>query len=118
MARNLLTSLMMEKRIITTEGKAKYIKPIADKVLRSAVDANDATKRRLAAIFTNNTATKELFGNIVPKLPKSTGSYIRIIKINSRAGDQADQAAVVIMKAKEDKPVEKVKTSKEKSSVR
>jgi len=113
LSRNLLTSLVLEKRIITTEAKAKYILPEAEKFLKAAIGATDATRRLLAAQLTNNTAVKELFNKVVPELSaKTAGGLVKIIKVEARFGDQAKQAAVIInrqVKPKTDKQTDKAK---------
>lgn len=114
--RNLLTSLVLHKRLVTTEAKAKQIKPLADRLLHQArADQGLNTKRRLASTLVTNQAVKELFTVIVPNLPAKNGSLVKLVKVAPRVGDQANQAALIISKKPE--PEKKpAKSKKDKTS--
>jgi len=101
--RNLLTSLVLHKRLVTTDAKAKQVKPLADKLLHKAqTDQNLSTKRSVGNILHTKKAVKELFEVVVPKLPKTKGSLVKLVKVEPRVGDRANRSALVITKKPEE----------------
>jgi|GEM_PF-5597275 len=103
--KNLLTSLVLHGRIITTEAKAKHIAPKAEKLITRA-RANDLpAKRHAATLLTTSAALVRLFDVIVPALPKRTSGFVSVIKTLPRAGDSAPTAVVKITLIEEKKPV-------------
>ncbi|HDS09226.1 MAG TPA: 50S ribosomal protein L17 [Firmicutes bacterium] len=123
--RNLLTSLIMEKKIKTTLPKAKVLKAYADKFLARVRTADLAAKKKAFSILTEKSAGKELFENIIPNLPEHKSGFIKILHAGIRKGDAAELAIVQIILGKEFKkpaaptvkkeklPAGKAKTKKE-----
>lgn len=104
--RNLLTSLVLCGRIVTTEAKAKDIKPIAEKLIGLARSKNLADQRQAAIFLTTNAAILKL-KEMVKDVPDVTGA-IRLVRTSPRKGDNAPQMAVIIRQ----KPVAKAEVTK------
>lgn len=115
--RNLLTSLVLHRRIITTEAKAKLLQPVADHLLTIAQRSTDADKKRVGQYLLTPQAVTHLYKEIVPQLPAQKGSATRLIKTTTRHGDQAPRAALVIVQrpAPAKKVTKTTKTAKSKS---
>ena len=72
MLRNLVTDLLREGRIQTTEFRAK-----------------EARRQAMAYIYDESVVTK-LFEEIAPKYADRQGGYTRILKLGPRRGDAAE----------------------------
>ena len=91
--KNLLTSLVMEERIITTEAKAKAIKGAADKLVTKAKKGGPDAFRSLAPDVRYDAVTK-LVNTIAPRFTDRNGGYTRIIRIGHRVADNAPQVVM------------------------
>lgn len=88
--KNLLTSLVMEERIQTTEAKAKAIKSAADKLVTRAKKGGPNAQRFLAPNVNHNAVLK-LMNDIAPRFVDRQGGYTRIIRTKNRIADNAPQ---------------------------
>jgi len=91
--KNLLTSLVMEERITTTEAKAKAIKAAADKLVTKAKKGGPDALRRLSPDVRYDAVTK-LVNTIAPRFADRQGGYTRIIKVGRRVADNAPQVVM------------------------
>lgn len=118
--KNLLTSLVLEERIVTTEAKAKAIKGAADKLVTKAKKGGDVAIRALAPDVRHVAAAK-LIEQIAPRFMDRQGGYTRIIRVGRRIADNAPQvvmewvikgekAVVSVKKAVKAKPSKSAKT--------
>ncbi|MEA4883198.1 MAG: 50S ribosomal protein L17 [Clostridia bacterium] len=95
--RSSVTSLFTHDRIVTTESKAKEMRPIAERLITWA-KAGDLHHRRLAAEYVlEPEALKRLFDKIGPAFAERPGGYTRIIKLGSRRGDAAPLALIELV---------------------
>ena len=97
MLNNMATSLFEHGRVITTEAKAKELRPFAEKLITLA-RRGDLHARRLAErkIKDRETLTR-LFVEIGPRFAARPGGYTRILKLGHRAGDGADVARIELL---------------------
>lgn len=86
--KNLISSLVINGRIKTTEPKAKAIKADVDKVITKVKKNGDLAKRLLSGIL-NSQAIDTLVNDVAPRFKDRNGGYTRIIKIGRRFGDNA-----------------------------
>lgn len=93
MFKNLLTSLVMEERITTTEAKAKAIKAAADKLVTKAKKGGPEALRRLSPDVRYD-AVEKLVNTIAPRFTERPGGYTRIIKVGRRVADNAPQVVM------------------------
>jgi large subunit ribosomal protein L17 len=91
--KNLLTSLVIEERITTTEAKAKAIKAAADKLVTKAKKGGPDALRSLAPDVRYDAVTK-LVNTIAPRFVDRQGGYTRIIKAGYRVADNAPQVVM------------------------
>ena len=91
--KNLLTSLVIEERITTTEAKAKAIKGAADKLVTKAKKGGTDAMRSLAPDIRYDAVTK-LVNTIAPRFVDRQGGYTRIIKVGRRVADNAPQVVM------------------------
>ncbi len=91
--RNQLRSLISHERIITTLPKAKELRPIAEKIVTLAREAESVHNRRLVGRFiSDRDLIKRLFTEIGPRFVSRPGGYTRIVKLGPRRGDGAELA--------------------------
>ncbi|MHB8916754.1 MAG: 50S ribosomal protein L17 [Desulfocucumaceae bacterium] len=89
MLRNLVTSLIKENRIQTTETRAKEVKSIAEKMVTLAKKGDLAARRQALAYIYDEDVVKKLFDTVGPKYTDRQGGYTRIYKTGFRRGDAA-----------------------------
>ena len=91
---NLACSLIEHGRIKTTFGKAKALRPVAEKLVTQA-KRNDLHSRRLAIAFLRQKgAVTKLFDEVAPLAAERKGGYCRIIKLGQRMTDAAPMAII------------------------
>jgi len=95
--RSSVTNLFIHDRIITTEPKAKEMRPIAEKLITWA-RKGDLHHRRLAAQYVlEPKALQRLFDEIGPQYAERPGGYTRIVKLGPRRGDAAPLAVIELV---------------------
>ena len=89
MLRNLVTSLIKEKRIQTTETRAKQVRSIAEKMITLGKQGDLAARRQVLAYMYDEEVVRNLFDAIAPQYSDRQGGYTRMIKVGHRRGDAA-----------------------------
>lgn len=99
---NLATALITHKRIVTTLAKAKalrvYIEPLITKTKKNESKQQIMHNSRIVfSHLQDNTAVKELFSVVGPKVAARPGGYTRIIKLGIRPGDNGEKAMIELV---------------------
>lgn len=89
MLRNLVTAVIRNGRIQTTDTRAKETKSLVDKMITLAKRGDLSARRQALSYMTDESVVKDLFENIAPKYQDRQGGYTRIVKIAPRKGDGA-----------------------------
>ncbi|MDR3365012.1 MAG: 50S ribosomal protein L17 [Clostridiales Family XIII bacterium] len=98
MLRNLVTDLLREGRITTTEMRAKEARRMAEKMVTLGKRGDlHARRQALAYIFDEDVVTK-LFEEIAPGYEDRQGGYTRILKLGPRRGDNAEEVYLELVK--------------------
>lgn len=97
MLRNLVTSLLKNGRIQTTETRAKETRKIAEKMITLAKRGDLHARRQVLAYILDETVVKNLFDEIAPKYEERNGGYTRILKLGPRRGDAAPMAVLELL---------------------
>ena len=103
MMANLVASLVAAEAIVTTEAKAKALRPVAEKVITKAKNANADPDKRLhnlrqvQAYVNDREITTKLFDEIGPRYADRNGGYTRILKLGPRHGDNAPMARIELV---------------------
>jgi len=118
--KNLIADLICHEQVITTEAKARMLRPAAEKMITLAKrglagGAGDpaievhARRRAAAALPKYHTIEDEdgqseeinvvqkLFSEIAPRFADRPGGYTRLVKIGKRPGDNADMAVLMLL---------------------
>ncbi len=118
--KNLVADLICREQIVTTEAKARTIRPAAEKMITLAKrglakgqenPAAEVHARRLAAsrlpksrvvededgYFDEIFVVQKLFDEIAPRYSDRPGGYTRMVKIGKRPGDNAEMAVLMLV---------------------
>ena len=118
--RNMISDLICHEQILTTEAKARTLRPAAEKVITMAkrglakssddpaaeIHARRLVISRIARFRTYESedgdqididVLHKLFGEIAPRFMDRPGGYTRLVKIGRRPGDNADMAVLMLV---------------------
>lgn len=95
--RNMVTSLLENGRIETTETRAKEARSLAEKMITLGKTNTLHSRRQALAFITKEDVVTKLFAEIAPKYAERNGGYTRIIKTGPRRGDAAPMAIVELV---------------------
>jgi len=97
MMANLVASLVAAEAIVTTEAKAKALRPIAEKVITKAKKGGVHNHRNVVAFLRDKEMASKLFDEIGPRYADRPGGYTRILKLGPRHGDNAPMARIELV---------------------
>ncbi len=93
--RGLAASLIEHGRILTTEAKAKEIRPKVEKMVTKAKNPTLANRRvLLSGLYNNEDVVAKLISDIAPRYSERAGGYTRITKIVQRKSDGSPMAVI------------------------
>ena len=118
--KNLVADLICHEQIVTTEAKARTIRPAAEKMITLAKRGlvkgqndpiGEVHARRLAAArlpktrviedddgyFEEVNVVQRLFDEVAPRFVDRPGGYTRLVKIGKRPGDNAEMAVLMLV---------------------
>lgn len=118
--KNLIADLICHEQVLTTEAKARMLRPAAEKMITLAKrglangeenPAKAVHARRLAAArlaryrlvqdedghVEEVDVVQKLFEDIAPRYMDRPGGYTRLVKIGKRSGDNADMAMLMLV---------------------
>jgi large subunit ribosomal protein L17 len=91
---NLVASLIAAEGIVTTEAKAKALRPIAEKLVTKAKKGGVHNQRQVVSYIRDKEMAHKLFDEIGPRYSDRPGGYTRILKLGPRQGDNAPMARI------------------------
>ena len=94
---NLAAHLFEAGAIVTTEAKAKALRPYAERLITKAKDGGVHQRRQVIARLHDQKATHRLFAEIAPRYAERPGGYLRILKLGPRPGDNAPMARIELV---------------------
>ena len=98
MLSNMASSLILNKRIITTVAKAKALRVYVEPLITRSKEDNTSNRRLVFSYLQNKYAVTELFREVSTKVATRPGGYTRIIRMpNMRAGDAADMCMMELV---------------------
>ena len=100
--RNLITSLLREEKIQTTDPKAKELRRWADRVITLGKQGSLHARRQALGIVQDKAVVRKLFDSIAPRFKDRPGGYTRIIKLGIRHGYAAPISLVELVSAAND----------------
>ena len=94
---NMATSLFEHGRVVTTEAKAKELRPFAEKLITLARRGDLHARRLVERRIKDRETLSRLFSEIGPRFAARPGGYTRILKLGHREGDGADIARIELL---------------------
>lgn len=118
--KNMIANLLCNERIITTEAKARMLRPATERMITlakkglvngAADPASEIHSRRRAAAqlprflaiededgnVEDVDVVKKLFNDVAPRYANRPGGYTRMVKLGKRPGDNADMAILMLI---------------------
>jgi len=93
--KGLALSLIKREKILTTEAKAKEIRPYVEKLVTQAKNDSVYIKRLISAkLYDRKVEIKKLFEVLAPKYKDRMGGYTRITKMPKRISDGSPMAYI------------------------
>ena len=90
MLRNLVTDLLREGRITTTDTRAKEARRQAEKMITLGKRCDLHARRQALSYIYDESVVAKLFDEIAPNYADRQGGYTRILKLGPRQGDNAE----------------------------
>ncbi len=91
--KSLISALILNDRIQTTEEKAKAIRPQVEKLVTKALKSGDNAVVHIQKQLAGKTLEK-FINDVAPRFQNRNGGYTRIIKTGSRKSDGASLAII------------------------
>jgi len=90
----LVSNLVRSERMMTTEARAKELRPLIEKFVTHAKKQDIASFRYLLRYLPKNRAYK-LFHEIAPRYEKRAGGYTRILKLTTVRRNDGGHKSVI-----------------------
>jgi len=94
---NLVASLIAAEAVVTTEAKAKALRPVAERVITKARKGGLHNQRQVVSFIRDKDMAHKLFEEIGPRYEDRPGGYTRILKLGPRHGDNAPMARIELV---------------------
>ena len=94
---NLASQLFEHGRIVTTEAKARRLRPLAEKLITKARRGDIHSRRLVLTTVKDKGVVHTLFTEIAPTFADREGGYTRITKVGPRKGDNAPMAVIELV---------------------
>lgn len=103
---NMACSLIEHGSIRTTLGKAKALRPVAEKMVTLGKRGDLHARRQAVAFLRQKDMVKKLFEEVAPASKDRPGGYCRITKLGARMTDAAPMAIIEFVDRVEEEVVE------------
>jgi large subunit ribosomal protein L17 len=94
---NLVASLIAAEGLVTTEAKAKALRPIVEKCITKAKKGGVHRHRQVVSFIRDKDMAHKLFADIGPRYAERSGGYTRILKLGPRHGDNAPMCRIELV---------------------
>ena len=92
LVQGLVKSLIVHGQICTTLARAKVAQRLADRLVTFGKEGSIHARRQAYRVLQSETLVKRLFGDIAPRFVDANGGYTRVMRLDRRHGDGAQQA--------------------------
>ncbi len=97
MMANLVASLVAAEAIVTTEARAKAMRPVAERLITKAKKGGLHNFRQVLSYLGDVEMTTKLFEDVGPRYETRPGGYTRVLKLGPRRGDNAPMARIELV---------------------
>ena len=92
--RNMSAALIKHEQILTTQAKAKELRPYIEKLITLAKRGGLSNRRLAMSKLQDETQLKKLFDVLAERYADREGGYTRVIKAGYRGSDAAAMAVI------------------------
>ncbi len=97
MLSNMATSLIQNKRIVTTVAKAKALRKYVEPIITRAKSDTTHARRMVFRYLQDKESVNILFDEVSEKVADRAGGYTRILKTGNRLGDNASMCVIELV---------------------
>jgi len=94
---NLMTAVILEERVKTTDAKAKEGRRLIDRLITLGKRGDLHARRVAGKTVRDKRALKRLFDDIAPRYENRQGGYSRVVKLGPRRGDAAPMSILELV---------------------
>ena len=94
---NLVASLIAAESLVTTEARAKAMRPVAEKCVTAARKGGLSNHRNVVALIRDKDMAHKLFEEIGPRYTERPGGYTRILKLGPRRSDSTEMVLLELV---------------------
>lgn len=94
---NMCRQLIHNESVVTTEAKAKRVRPYMEKLITKAKKGDTHNRRLALKVLRDRETAYILFEELAPKFAERNGGYTRIVKLPNRRGDNAPMAEISLV---------------------
>ncbi|MEK7647568.1 MAG: 50S ribosomal protein L17 [Patescibacteria group bacterium] len=95
--RSLAESVILRERVETTQAKAKYVRPLVEKLITLGKKRSLHAQREILKQVYTQQARKKLVEALADKYQDRAGGYTRIVASGCRPGDGASMAIIELV---------------------
>lgn len=95
--RGLGRSLIIHGRVVTTEAKARRLRPYIEKMITKARKGGLHQRRQALGEIGDRAVVHRLFAHVAPRTGERPGGYTRILKLGQRRGDGTPMAIIELV---------------------
>jgi len=97
MLSNMATSLIQNKRIVTTVAKAKALRKYVEPIITRSKSDTTHSRRMVFRYLQDKESVNILFDEVSEKVADRAGGYTRILKTGNRLGDNASMCVIELV---------------------
>ncbi|HAL48610.1 MAG: 50S ribosomal protein L17 [SAR202 cluster bacterium] len=97
MLRGMVTALINNETMRTTEAKAKEVRRLTEKMVTLGKKGSLHHRRQAASMLMDDDAVRKLFAELAERYAERNGGYTRMYKLGPRQGDAADMAIIELV---------------------
>ena len=94
MLRGMVTALIQNESLQTTEAKAREAGRLTEKMITLGKRGTLHARRRAHSYLRDDSAVSKLFGALAERYKERSGGYTRVVKAGFRYGDNAPMAVI------------------------
>lgn len=96
--RGQISSLIEKEEIVTTDGKAKVVKSLFEKVVTKARTGSVHARRQIQSVLVYDALVKKVMDEIAPRYEGTNGGYTKMTMVGTRKGDGAMMVKLALTK--------------------
>ncbi|MDC0035301.1 50S ribosomal protein L17 [Chloroflexi bacterium] len=97
MLRTMVTDLLRNESMKTTDSKAKEVRKMAEKVITLGKKGSLHHRRQASALLTDENVVRKVFEELGGRYQDRNGGYTRITKLGPRKGDASEMAVLELI---------------------